>query len=79
MLIYIQQKSQSPIYITRRIGGTNYRVRAYVQPEEKENMESRLLRMIQNKMDFTNNGPNTSFQKGLSCGTMNVPQMSCPA
>ena len=65
--------------MTKRIGGTTYRVCAYIQQEENEKMETRLLRMVENEMNFTKNEPKIGFQNGLNCGTINVPQMSCPA
>jgi hypothetical protein len=47
-----------------------------IKPKQgNETLEDKVLRMIQNEMDFSNTG----FQNGLSCGTMSLPQMSRPA
>ena len=46
-------------------------------------MEDKVLRMIQNDMEFTTQNDigftNPGFQNSMSCGTINAPQMSRPA
>ena len=75
------QESKSPgsCTVTRRIGNTKYKVRISFNNQGNETLEDKVLRMIQNEMEFTSNDRNTGFQNGLSCGTMSLPQMSRPA
>lgn len=55
--------------IIRCIGSTNYKVRVFFSETEKETMEDKILRMIQNEVS-------TSRE---ICDTLKVSQMSCPA
>lgn len=55
--------------IIRCIGSTNYKVRFFFSETEKETMEDKILRMIQNEV---------STSKEI-CDTLKVSQMSCPA
>lgn len=55
--------------IIRCIGSTNYKVRVFFSETEKETMEDKILRMIQNEV---------STSKEI-CDTLKVSQMSCPA
>ena len=38
-------------YMTRRIGGTTYKVKVVFSDTEKETMEDKILRMIRNEAD----------------------------
>lgn len=42
-------------YMTRRIGGTTYKVKVVFNEQEKETMEDKILRMIRNET-ITNSG-----------------------
>ena len=53
-------------YMTRRIGGTTYKVKVVFSDTEKETMEDKILRIVRNNM-VTNDG---------TCGIMEAPQMS---
>ena len=75
----MQKAYQSAGEITRRIGGTNYRVKIHYRSDAKENMQEKVLRLIQNDLDFSEETKETSFPNAADCGTMNVPQMSRPA
>ena len=75
----MQKAYQSAGEITRRIGGTNYRVKIHYRSDAKENMQEKVLRLIQNDLDFSEQKDETSFPNGEDCGTMKVPQMSRPA
>lgn len=55
--------------IIRCIGSTDYKVRVFFSETEKETMEDKILRMIQNEVS-------TSRE---ICDTLKVSQMSCPA
>ena len=55
--------------IIRCIGSTNYKVRVFFSETERETMEDKILRMIQNEVS-------TSRE---TCDTLKVSQMSCPA
>ena len=44
--------------------------------EGQETMQDKVLRMIENDLEFTEKSAETGFQKDLDCGTMIVPQMS---
>lgn len=57
------------IFMTRRIGGTIYKVRVHSSETAKETMEDKILRIIRNEV-VTNGG---------TCGTMETPQVSRPA
>ena len=53
-------------YMTRRIGGTTYRVKVVFNDSEGETLEDKILRMIRNETVTT----------GGTCGIMDSPQMS---
>lgn len=53
-------------YMTRRIGGTTYKVKVVFSDTEKETMEDKILRMIRNETVTT----------GGTCGIIDSPQMS---
>ena len=53
-------------YMTRRIGGTTYKVKVVFSDTEKETMEDKILRIVRNDM-VTNDG---------TCGIIDSPQMS---
>ena len=53
-------------YMTRRIGGTTYKVKVVFSDTEKETMEDKILRIVRNDM-VTNDGTR---------GIMKAPQMS---
>ena len=53
-------------YMTRRIGGTPYKVKVVFSDTEKETMEDKILRMIRNETVTT----------GGTCGIIDSPQMS---
>ena len=53
-------------YMTRRIGGTTYKVRVAFSETAVETMEEKILRMIRNE-GVTNDG---------TCAIMEAPQMS---
>ncbi len=75
----MQKTYQSAGEITRRIGGTNYRVKIHYRADAKENMQEKVLRLIQNDLDLPKENEKNSFPKGKERGTMNMPQMSRPA
>ena len=53
-------------YMTRRIGGTTYKVKVVFSDTEKKTMEDKILRIVRNDM-VTSDG---------TCGIMETPQMS---
>ena len=53
-------------YMTRRIGGTTYKVKIVFSDTEKETMEDKILRIVRNDM-VTSDG---------TYGIMETPQMS---
>lgn len=53
-------------YMTRRIGGTTYKVKVVFSDTEKETMEDKILWMIRNETVTT----------GETCGIIDPPQMS---
>ena len=53
-------------YMTRRSGGTTYKVKVVFSDTEKETMEDKILRMIRNETVTTVG----------TCGIMDSPQMS---
>ncbi len=69
MLISNKAEKLQENCIIRCIGSTNYKVRIFFSETEKETMEDKILRMIQNEVS-------TSRE---ICDTLNVSQMSCPA
>ena len=70
----MQQAYQSAGTFTRRIGNTNYRVKIHYCADEQENVQSKILRMIQN--DIAADPQETGFQNSEICGTMKMPQTS---
>ena len=60
---------QNVFYTTRRIGNTTYRVRVELLEDGMENMEDKILRMIQNEAGYV----------PPDCGIMEPPQVSRPA
>ena len=70
----MQQAYQSAGTFTRRIGNTNYRVKIYFCADEQENVQSKILRIIQN--DITADPLEMGFQNSEICGTMETPQTS---
>lgn len=75
----MQKTYQSVGEITRRIGGTNYRVKIHYQTDADEDMQEKVLRLIQNDLDLPKEYKKNSFPNGKESGTMNMPQMSRPA
>lgn len=63
----------------KRIGGTKYKVRIMFNEDSQETMQDKVLRMIENGLEFTEQSAETGFQKDIGCGTMSAPQMSRPA
>lgn len=61
---------------TRRIGSTTYRVAVHYCPDEKENFESKVSRMIRNDLAFFDTETENGFQNGDICDMMTMPQMS---
>ena len=59
-------ENSSASYMTRRIGGTTYKVRVAFSETAAETMEEKILRMIRNEV-VTNDG---------TCAIMEAPQMS---
>ena len=59
-------ENNSPSYMTRRIGGTTYKVRVCFSKTAQETLEDKILRMIRNET-VTNTG---------TCDIMKSPQMS---
>ncbi len=53
-------------YLTRRIGGTTYKVKVIFSDTEHETMEDKILRLIRNE----------AVTKDGTCGIMSSPQMS---
>ena len=47
--------------------------------DSQETMQDKVLRMIENGLEFTEQSAETGFQKDIDCGTMSMPQMSRPA
>ena len=54
--------------LTRHIGSTTYQVKIYLPETGNENMEDKILRMIQNE----------ALDIPAGCDILNVPQMSRP-
>lgn len=53
-------------FMTRRIGSTTYKVKVVFNDREKETMEEKILRIVQNE----------AIENDEKCGTMEAPQMS---
>ena len=62
----VKNENRNFSYMTRRIGGTTYKVRVAFSESGKETMEDKILRMIRNEV-VTNDG---------TCDIIGVPQMS---
>ena len=62
-------ENNSASYMTRRIGGTTYKVRVCFSETAQETLEDKILRIVRNEI----------LENGEDCGTMSVPQMSRPA
>ena len=56
-------------YITRRIGGTTYKVKIVFHESATETMEDKILRIVRNEV----------LENGEKCGIIDAPQMSRPA
>ena len=52
--------------LTRRIGNTTYKVRAFFKENESETMEDKILRLIRRE----------GLASPQNCGKMDVPQMN---
>ena len=61
-----KNENSSFSYMTRRIGGTTYKVKVVFSDTEKETMEDKILRMIRNETVTT----------GGTYGIIDSPQMS---
>ena len=59
-------ENRNSIYMTRRIGNTTYRVRAFFDDEAEETMEDKILRLV--RID--------GLASDGEAGIMEVPQMS---
>lgn len=53
-------------YMTRRIGGTTYKVKVVFNDNGEETMEDKILRLVRNE----------ALEKAENCGIMELPQMS---
>lgn len=53
-------------YMTRRIGGTTYKVKVVFNDNGGETMEDKILRLVRNE----------ALEKTENCGIMELPQMS---
>ena len=65
----VKNENRNFSYMTRRIGGTTYKVKVVFSDTEHETMEDKILRLIRN--DGLANQP--------ECGIMELPQMSRPS
>ena len=61
-----KNESSNFSYLTRRIGGTTYKVKVIFSDTEHETMEDKILRLIRNE----------AVTKDGTCGIMSSPQMS---
>ena len=61
----MSQNTNSTI-LTRRIGNTTYKVRAFFKEDESETMEDKILRLIRRE----------SLASPQNCGKMDMPQMN---
>ncbi len=52
-----------PLVLVRRIGSTTYRARIFFNPDAKETLDDKVLRLLKNDLN-----------RGAGHGTMNVPQ-----
>ena len=62
----VKNENRNFSYITRRIGGTTYKVKVVFRDTEHETMEDKILRIVRNEA-LDNDG---------KCDIMGVPQMS---
>ena len=58
--------NRNPIYMTKRIGGSIYKVKVYFSDRDTETMEEKILRLISNH----------PLANGKNCDTIELPQMS---
>lgn len=68
MLINNKQTTQTASYVTRRIGGTVYKIKVCFNETATETMEDKILRMVRNE----------ALSEDKKCGTIKAPQMSRP-
>ena len=61
----MSQNTNSTI-LTRRIGNTTYKVRAFFKENESETMEDKILRLIRRE----------GLASPQNCGKMDMPQMN---
>lgn len=61
-----ENSNQNCIYLTRRVGSTNYKVKVCFSDTATETMEDKIMRMIRNE----------AINEEATCGIMNLPQMS---
>ena len=61
----MSQNTNSTI-MTRRIGNTTYKVRAFFKEDESETMEDKILRLIRRE----------GLASPQNCGKIDMPQMS---
>jgi len=59
-------RNENISYMTRRIGGTTYKVKVVFSENSTETMEDKILRIIKNDL----------LANDEKCGIMNLPQMS---
>lgn len=62
----VKNENRNFSYMTRRIGGTTYKVKVVFSDTELETMEDKILRIVRNEA-LDNDG---------KCDIMGVPQMS---
>ena len=72
----MEKTYQSAGMFTRHIGGTNYKVKIHYCADAKENMQEKILRMIRNDIDFSEEPMIEGFQNNEVCGTINMLQTS---
>ncbi|MBE6845909.1 MAG: hypothetical protein E7508_09450 [Ruminococcus sp.] len=59
-------RNENISYMTRRIGGTTYKVKVVFSENSTETMEDKIIRIIKNDL----------LANDEKCGIMNLPQMS---
>lgn len=62
----VKNENRNFSYMTRRIGGTTYKVKVVFNDTEHETMEDKILRIVRNEA-LDNDG---------KCDIMGIPQMS---
>ena len=62
----VKNENRNFSYMTRRIGGTTYKVKVVFSDTEHETMEDKILRLIRND----------GLAMDGECGIMELPQMS---